>query len=71
MVLTASWCLAGLLLIEIMLPQVNAISESQLTDELKNFLELNMPKVQTGSTALPKWILLPPPATSSLYGLEW
>lgn len=27
------------------LEQVNAISEAQLTDELKNFLELNLPKV--------------------------
>jgi hypothetical protein len=27
------------------LEQINAVSESQLTDELKNFLELNMPKV--------------------------
>lgn len=27
---------------------MNAISESQLTDELKTFLELNMPKVKAG-----------------------
>ncbi len=27
------------------LEQVNAISESQLTDELKSFLEMNLPKV--------------------------
>ena len=27
------------------LEQINAVSESQLTDELKNFLELNLPKV--------------------------
>ena len=27
------------------LEQVNAVSEAQLTDELKNFLELNLPKV--------------------------
>ena len=27
--------------------QVNAISESQATDELKGFLELNLPKVQS------------------------
>lgn len=28
------------------LEQINAISEAQLTDELKNFLELNLPKVR-------------------------
>lgn len=27
------------------LEQINAVSESQLTDELKNFLTLNLPKV--------------------------
>ena len=27
------------------LEQVNAVSEAQMTDELKNFLELNLPKV--------------------------
>ena len=27
------------------LEQINAVSESQLTDDLKNFLELNLPKV--------------------------
>ena len=30
--------------------QVNAISESQTTDELKGFLELNLPKVGGGQT---------------------
>ena len=30
------------------LEQVNAISESQLTDELKSFLEMNLPKVVHG-----------------------
>ncbi|KAK9811660.1 hypothetical protein WJX72_007898 [[Myrmecia] bisecta] len=30
------------------LEQVNAISEAQMTDELKNFLELNLPKVKKG-----------------------
>lgn len=29
------------------LEQINAVSESQLTDALKNFLELNLPKVRT------------------------
>jgi nucleolar protein 56 len=27
------------------LEQINAVSESHLTDDLKNFLELNLPKV--------------------------
>ena len=34
------------------LEQVNAISESQLTDELKSFLEMNLPKVITIATQL-------------------
>ncbi len=29
------------------LEQINAVSESQLTDELKNFLELSLPKVRS------------------------
>ncbi|EFJ45369.1 hypothetical protein VOLCADRAFT_105910 [Volvox carteri f. nagariensis] len=33
------------------LEQINAISEAQLTDELKAFLELNMPKVKEGKKA--------------------
>ncbi|PNH04026.1 Nucleolar protein 56, partial [Tetrabaena socialis] len=33
------------------LEQINAISEAQLTDELKNFLELNLPKVKEGKKA--------------------
>ncbi|GAX85586.1 hypothetical protein CEUSTIGMA_g13001.t1 [Chlamydomonas eustigma] len=32
------------------LEQINSMSESQLTDELKGFLELNLPKVKTGKT---------------------
>ena len=32
------------------LEQINAISESQLTDDLKNFLELNLPKVRGEDT---------------------
>lgn len=32
----------------IALEQINAISESQLTDELKHFLELNLPKAKAG-----------------------
>ena len=28
------------------LEQINAVSESQLTDELKNFLEVSLPKVR-------------------------
>ena len=31
------------------LEQVNAVSEAQMTDELKNFLELNLPKVSSVS----------------------
>lgn len=33
------------------LEQVNAVSEAQMTDELKNFLELNLPKVSSANTA--------------------
>ncbi|KAG2498922.1 hypothetical protein HYH03_003112 [Edaphochlamys debaryana] len=33
------------------LEQINAISEANLTDELKNFLELNLPKVKDGKKA--------------------
>eukprot|EP00798_Chlamydomonas_sp_ICE-L_P020057 gene20057-26775_t len=33
------------------LEQINAVSESQLTDELKNFLELNLPKVKDSKKA--------------------
>ncbi|KXZ52767.1 hypothetical protein GPECTOR_8g157 [Gonium pectorale] len=33
------------------LEQINAISEAQLTEELKNFLELNLPKVKEGKKA--------------------
>lgn len=28
------------------LEQINAVSEAQLTDQLKNFLELNLPKAR-------------------------
>ena len=31
------------------LEQVNAVSEAQLTDELQNFLELNLPKVSNNT----------------------
>ena len=34
------------------LEQVNAVSEASLTDELKNFLELNLPKVSTADLLL-------------------
>jgi nucleolar protein 56 len=34
------------------LEQINAVSEAQLTDDLKNFLELNLPKVCKASAAL-------------------
>jgi hypothetical protein len=30
------------------LEQINAISEAQLTDDLKNFLTMNLPKVREG-----------------------
>jgi len=30
------------------LEQINAVSEAQLTDELKNFLTMNLAKVTTG-----------------------
>lgn len=33
------------------LEQINAVSESQLTDELKNFLEVSLPKVRGTDTA--------------------
>lgn len=33
------------------LEQINAVSESQLTDDLKNFLELNLPKAKQGKSA--------------------
>jgi nucleolar protein 56 len=33
------------------LEQINAVSESQLTDELKNFLELSLPKVSSRAAA--------------------
>mmetsp|Transcript_4672 Transcript_4672/g.14118 ORF Transcript_4672/g.14118 Transcript_4672/m.14118 type:complete len:496 (-) Transcript_4672:385-1872(-) len=33
------------------LEQINAVSESQLTDDLKNFLELNLPKVKSEKKA--------------------
>ena len=34
------------------LDEVNAISEAVLTDDLKNFLEVNLPKVSATSLAL-------------------
>jgi nucleolar protein 56 len=30
------------------LEQINAVSEASLTDELKNFLTMNLPKVRVG-----------------------
>lgn len=33
------------------LEQINAVSEAQLTDELKNFLAMNLPKVNTTAGA--------------------
>jgi nucleolar protein 56 len=35
------------------LEQINAVSEAQLTDELKNFLTMNLAKVTTGWLAGP------------------
>ena len=41
------------------LEQVNAVSEAQMTDELKNFLELNLPKVSSTSQTVLSQIVIP------------
>jgi len=39
------------------LEQINAISEAQLTDDLKNFLAMNLPKVRIAGRGGAGWIL--------------
>lgn len=37
------------------LEQINAVSEAQVTDDLKAFLETNLPKVRAQRMATPGW----------------